>query len=71
MALLEALLMMAAQATTPPPPKSEPPPLELLEFLGDWTEDEGSLIDSEKPRDRGSSRKPRDSAERDAKGTKP
>lgn len=64
MALLEALLMMAAQATTPPPPppKSEPPPLELLEFLGDWTEDEGRLIDSEKPRD---------GAERDAKRTKP
>ena len=72
MALLEALLLMGAQATTAPPRKSEPPPLELLEFLGDWAEDEGQLIDSEKPVDRGSSRrKRRDGEDRDAKGTTP
>ena len=71
MALLEALLFMSAQAATAPPQKAEPPPLELLEFLGDWAEDEGTLIDSEKPRERGGLRKKRGGEDRDAKGTTP
>ena len=71
MALLEALLLMSAQAAATPPQKAEPPPLELLEFLGDWAEDEGTLIDSEKPRERGGSRKKRDGEDRDAKGKTP
>lgn len=49
--MLEALVILAAQATAPPPPtppaKAAPPPLELLEFLGDWSDEEGKLIDGE------------------------
>ena len=49
--MLELLVMAAAQAAAPPPAsKPAPPPLELLEFLGDWSDDEASLIDeAEKP----------------------
>jgi hypothetical protein len=47
MALLEAVLLAVAQAATAPPPKADPPPLELLEFLADWTIDDGKLIDKE------------------------
>ncbi|MEY4760925.1 MAG: hypothetical protein RLZZ200_781 [Pseudomonadota bacterium] len=72
MALLEALLLMSAQAAATPPRKAEPPPLELIEFLGDWTQDEGKLIDGEKPGDRDSSRRGRQvETDRDARGTTP
>lgn len=73
MALLEVLLLAAAEAVTPaPPPKAAPPPLELLEFLADWTEDDGKLIDKEKvPDKRGDGRKRPAQPERDAKGTTP
>jgi len=44
--VLELLVMAAAQAAAPPPAsKPAPPPLELLEFLGDWSDDEANLID--------------------------
>jgi hypothetical protein len=44
--VFELLVLAAAQATTPPPPaKPAPPPMELLEFLAEWSEDEASLID--------------------------
>ena len=48
MALLEALLLMAAAPTAAPPPsKTEVPPTELLEFLGEWSEEDAKLIDAE------------------------
>jgi hypothetical protein len=49
--VLELLVMAAAQAAaSPPASKPAPPPLELLEFLGDWSDDEANLIDeAEKP----------------------
>jgi len=49
--VLELLVMAAAQAAAPPPvSKPAPPPLELLEFLGEWSDDEANLIDeAEKP----------------------
>lgn len=51
MAMLEALLLMAAQPAAPPvAAKPAPPPTELLEFLGDWSEEEGQLIDAEHKR---------------------
>ena len=44
--MLELLVMAAAQAAAPPPAsKPAPPPLELLEFLGEWSDDEANLID--------------------------
>ena len=63
MAVLELLLLMAAQTATPPPPaKSETPPLELLEFLADWSEEDAKLIDAEnKPADKAATpKKPRE-----------
>lgn len=46
MAVLELLIMAAAQATAPPPAaKPTPPPVDLIEFLGDWSDDEANLID--------------------------
>jgi hypothetical protein len=49
--VFELLVFAAAQAAAPPPAaKPAPPPLELLEFLAEWTEDEASLIDeAERP----------------------
>ena len=51
-AMLEALVLMAAQATAAPPPAPPPaklkaPPVELLEFLGEWSDEDGKLIDGE------------------------
>jgi hypothetical protein len=44
--VLELLVMAAAQATAPPPAtKPAPPPADLIEFLGDWSDDEANLID--------------------------
>jgi hypothetical protein len=44
--VLELLVLAAAQAAAPPPAsKPAPPPADLLEFLGDWSDDEASLID--------------------------
>ena len=64
MAVLELLLLMAAQAAAPPPPaaKSETPPLELLEFLADWSEEDAKLIDAaSKPADKAATpKKPRE-----------
>jgi hypothetical protein len=72
MALLETLVLMAAQAAAAPPAKADPPPLELLEFLADWADDEGHLIDKEKAADNDAARKKRrEREERDAKGTTP
>lgn len=49
--MFELLVLAAAQTTAPPPAsKPAPPPVELLEFLAEWTEDEASLIDeAERP----------------------
>jgi hypothetical protein len=42
--------MAAAQATAPPPAaKPAPPPADLIEFLGEWSDDEANLIDEAKP----------------------
>jgi hypothetical protein len=72
MALLEVVLLAVAQAAAGPPPKADPPPLELLEFLADWTNDDGKLIDKEKaPDKRDTGRKRNRTEERDAKGTTP
>jgi hypothetical protein len=44
--VLELLVMAAAQATAPPPTaKPAPPPADLIEFLGDWSDEEAKLID--------------------------
>ncbi len=44
--MLELLVMAAAQATAPPPSaKPAPPPADLIEFLGDWSDEEANLID--------------------------
>jgi hypothetical protein len=44
--VLELLVMAAAQATAAPPvAKPAPPPADLIEFLGEWSDDEASLID--------------------------
>jgi hypothetical protein len=44
--VLELLVMAAAQATAPPPAtKPAPPPADLIEFLGEWSDDEANLID--------------------------
>ena len=49
--MLEALVLMAAQATAPPPAappaKLKAPPVELLEFLGEWSDEDAKLIDGE------------------------
>ena len=79
MALLEALLLMAAQATAPatpppqPPARSATPPLELLEFLADWSEEDAKLIDAEdKPANKAATpRQPRERRVSDAEGKKP
>lgn len=43
---LEVWLLATAVAAATPKPQSEAlPPLELLEFLGDWTAEEQKLID--------------------------
>jgi hypothetical protein len=54
MALLETVLLMAAEATAPRrPARSASPPLELLEFLADWSDEDAQLIDTEeKPADK-------------------
>jgi hypothetical protein len=69
MALLESLLLMAAQATATPPPRgAAPPPIELLEFLADWSEEDAKLIDAEgKPADKAATpKKPRERRASDA-----
>jgi hypothetical protein len=76
MALLESLMLMAAQATAPPPPppaRSAPPPLELLEFLADWSDEDARLIDAEdKPADKATPpKKPRERHASDAEGKTP
>jgi hypothetical protein len=73
MALLESLLWMAAQTVgATPPAKADPPPLELLEFLADWTDEDGKLIDKEKPAEKGDAkRKRRERGDRDTGGTTP
>ena len=44
--MLELLVMAAAQATAPPPiAKPAPPPADLIEVLGDWSDEEANLID--------------------------
>ena len=44
--MLELLVMAAAQATAPPPTsRPAPPPADLIEFLGEWSDDEANLID--------------------------
>jgi hypothetical protein len=49
--MLEAFVLMTAQATAPPaaspPVKVTVPPVELLEFLGEWSEEDAKLIDGE------------------------
>jgi hypothetical protein len=72
MALLESLLLMAAQATAPPPARSVPP-LELLEFLADWSDEDSKLIDVEdKPVDKAATpKKPRERRASDAGGKTP
>ncbi|MEN9704801.1 MAG: hypothetical protein RLZZ393_680 [Pseudomonadota bacterium] len=73
MALLEAVLLMATQATAPAPPaKAGPPPLELLEFLAEWPDEDGTLIDQEKDADKdGAGRQRRGRDDRDARGKAP
>jgi len=74
MALLESLMLMAAQATAPPrPSRSAPPPLELLEFLADWSDEDAKLIDAEdKPADKAATpKKPRERRASDAEGKTP
>ena len=73
MALLESLMLMAAQATAPPPARSAPPPLELLEFLADWSDEDAKLIDAEdKPADKDATpKKPRERRVSDAEGKTP
>jgi hypothetical protein len=73
MALLESLLLMAAQATAPPPSRSAPPPLELLEFLADWSDEDAKLIDAaDKPADKATApKKPRERHASDAEGKTP
>jgi len=73
MALLESLMLMAAQATAPPPARSAPPPLELLEFLADWSDEDAKLIDAEdKPADKAATpKKPRERRVSDAEGKTP
>lgn len=47
------LLMLAAAASQPRPAAADsaqaPPPVELLEFVGDWSEEESRLIDDVQP----------------------
>lgn len=42
---LEAWLLAAAVAAARPEQDSNAPPIELLEFIGDWTAEEQKLID--------------------------
>jgi hypothetical protein len=56
--VLEAWLLAAAVAAAKPGQDSEAPPIELLEFIGDWTAEEQKLIDQAvQPKKRPAARK--------------
>lgn len=47
--MVEALLLVVAAAAAPLPAAVPDPDIELLEFIGDWSPEEGGLIDAYEP----------------------